>query len=295
MRTVPAKTILQKNKSTDWFGSEYNMNLYRGCSHGCIYCDSRSDCYRVEDFETVRAKENCLMILRDELRRKIRTGIVGTGAMCDPYNPFEETEMFSRHAFELIDAFEFGAAVLAKSALIKRDKDIFESIAEHSPMLCQVTVTTADDNLAALIEPNVSRPSERFEAVAEMSESGLFTGIVMTPLLPFIEDTEENVLQIVRRAKECGARSVYPMFGLTMRSGQREYFYRKLEELFPDSGLAERYAHTYGDRYVCTSPRVKRLWKVFTEECTRLGLLYEMRDIISAYKTGYGGNQLTFF
>lgn len=295
MRTVPAKTILQKNKSTDWFGSEYNMNLYRGCSHGCIYCDSRSDCYRVEDFETVRAKENCLMILRDELRRKIRTGIVGTGAMCDPYNPFEETELLTRHAFELIDAFEFGAAVLSKSAIIKRDKDIFESIAEHSPMLCQVTVTTADDNLAALIEPNVSRPSERFEAVAEMSESGLFTGIVMTPLLPFIEDTEENVLQIVRRAKECGARSVYPMFGLTMRSGQREYFYRKLEELFPDSGLAERYAHTYGDRYVCTSPRVKKLWKVFTEECTRLGLLYEMRDIISAYKTGYGGSQLTFF
>lgn len=295
MRTVPAKTILQKNKSTEWFGSEYNMNLYRGCSHGCIYCDSRSDCYRVEDFETVRAKENCLTILRDELRRKICTGIVGTGAMCDPYNPFEETELLTRHAFELIDAFEFGAAVLSKSALISRDKDIFESIAEHSPMLCQVTVTTADDSLAALIEPNVSRPSERFEAVAEMSESGLFTGIVMTPLLPFIEDTEENVLQILRRAKECGARSVYPMFGLTMRAGQREYFYRKLEELFPGSGLADRYARTYGDRYVCTSPRVKRLWKIFTEECTRLGLLYEMRDIISAYKTGYGGSQLTFF
>ncbi len=295
MRTVPAKTILQKNKSTEWFGSEYNMNLYRGCSHGCIYCDSRSDCYRVEDFETVRAKENCLTILRDELRRKIRTGIVGTGAMCDPYNPFEETELLTRHAFELIDAFEFGAAVLSKSALISRDKDIFGSIAEHSPMLCQVTVTTADDSLAALIEPNVSRPSERFEAVAEMSERGLFTGIVMIPLLPFIEDTEENVLQIVRMAKECGARSVYPMFGLTMRSGQREYFYRKLEELFPDSGLAERYARTYGDRYVCTSPRVKKLWKVFTEECTRLGLLYDMRDIISAYKMGYGGSQLTFF
>lgn len=295
MRTVPAKTILQKNKSTEWFGSEYNMNLYRGCSHGCIYCDSRSDCYRLEDFETVRAKENCLTILRDELRRKIRTGIVGTGAMCDPYNLFEETELLTRHAFELIDAFEFGAAVLSKSALISRDKDIFGSIAEHSPMLCQVTVTTADDSLAALIEPNVSRPSERFEAVAEMSESGLFTGIVMTPLLPFIEDTEENVLQILRRAKECGARSVYPMFGLTMRSGQREYFYRKLEELFPNSGLADRYARTYGDRYVCTSPRVKKLWKIFTEECTRLGLLYEMRDIISAYKTGYGGSQLTFF
>lgn len=295
MKTVPAKTILQKNKSADWFGSDYNMNLYKGCCHGCIYCDSRSECYRVEDFETVRAKENCLQILRDELRRKVRTGIVGTGAMCDPYNPFEETEQLTRHALELLDAFEFGVHVLTKSSLIARDTDVFQGIAEHSPVLYQVTVTAADDKLSALVEPNVSVTSERLEAIAEMSESGLFTGIVMTPLLPFIEDTEENVLGIVRMAKECGARSVYPMFGLTMRSGQREYFYKKLEEIFPGSGLAERYEKTYGERYVCNSPHIKRLWKVFTEECQKLGLLYEMRDIIASYKLGYGDSQLTFF
>lgn len=295
MKTVPAKTILQKNKSSEWFGSDYNINLYRGCCHGCIYCDSRSDCYQIEDFSTVRAKENCLQILRDELRRKVRTGIVGTGAMCDPYNPFEEQEQLTRHAMELLDAFEFGVHALTKSSLIARDTDIFRGIAEHSPVLCQVTVTAADDKLSALVEPNVSRTSERLEAIAKMSENGLFTGIVMTPLLPFIEDTEENVLGIVRMAKECGARSVYPMFGLTMRSGQREYFYRKLEEIFPGSGLAERYARTYGERYVCNSPHIKRLWKVFTEECQSLGLLYEMRDIIAAYKLGYGDSQLTFF
>ncbi|MCM1024731.1 MAG: radical SAM protein [Prevotella sp.] len=295
MKTVPAKTILQKTKSSEWFGSDYNMNLYKGCCHGCIYCDSRSDCYQIEDFGTVRAKENCLQILRDELRRKVRTGVVGTGAMCDPYNTFEETELLTRHALELIDAFGFGVHVLTKSSLIARDTDVFLGIAEHSPVLCQVTVTAAEDGLSALVEPNVSVTSARFNAVAEMSQNGLFTGVVMNPLLPFIEDAEENVLGIVRGAKECGARAVYPMFGLTMRSGQREYFYRKLEEKFPNSGLAERYAKTYGERYECNSPRAKRLWKVFSEECDRLGLLYEMRDIISAYRQGYGDGQLTFF
>ena len=295
METIPAKTILQKNKSTFWFGSGYNMNLYRGCCHGCIYCDSRSDCYNNADFGTVRAKENCLQILRDELRRKIRTDVIGTGAMCDPYSPFEETEQLTRHAMELIDAFGFGAHVLTKSSLIARDADIFCGIAEHSPMLCQVTVTAADDSLSALVEPNVSRTSERFNALAKLSESGLFTGVVMTPLLPFIEDTEENVLGIVRMAKECGARSVYPLFGLTMRSGQREYFYSKLEEKFPGSGLAERYAKTYGERYECYSPHAKRLWKIFSEECQKLGLIYEMKAIISAYTLGYGGSQLSFF
>lgn len=295
MDTISAKTILQKNKSTNWFGTEYNMNLYKGCCHGCIYCDSRSECYHIEDFEHVRAKENCLQILRDELRRKVRTGIVGTGAMTDPYNPFERTELLTRHALELIDAFEFGTMVLTKSALIERDTDIFCSISEHSPVLCQVTVTAADDRLSRLIEPNVSVTSERLEALAKMSENGLFTGIVMTPLLPFIEDNEDNVLRIVRMAKECGARAVYPMFGVTVRTGQRGYFYQKLDEIFPDEGLAERYRKTFGDRYVCTSPNVKRLWNIFTKECERLGILYDMRDIISAYKLGYGDSQLTFF
>ena len=295
MDTIPAKTILQKNKSTDWFGSDYNMNLYRGCSHGCIYCDSRSDCYHVDNFEQVRAKENCLQLLRDELRRKVRTGIVGTGAMSDPYNPFEATEQLTRHALELIDAYEFGAAVLTKSPLIERDTDVLCSIAEHSPVLCQVTVTAADDSLSKLVEPNVSVTSERLNAVAKMSENGLFTGVVMTPILPFIEDNEDNILRVLKMAKECGVRSVYPMFGVTIRAGQREYFYSKLEETFSGQGLAEKYEKAYGDRYVCTSPHAKRLWKIFTEECERLGLIYDMREIIAAYKLGYGDSQLTFF
>lgn len=295
MKTVPAKTILQKNKSSDWFGNDYNMNLYRGCCHGCIYCDSRSECYHVEDFETVRAKENALEILRDELRRKIRTGIIGTGAMSDPYNPFEKTELLTRHALELISAYSFGITVITKSSLITRDIDIYKEIAENSPVLCKMTITTADDELCRVTEPDVSVASERFEALAKMADSGLFTGITLMPVLPFIEDSVENIRKIVRTAHQCGVRCIYPFFGVTLRMNQREHFLNELDKRFPDSGLRQRYVNYYGNRYECVSPDVKRLWKVFTEDCDNYGILYNMKSIISAYKMGYGENQLSFF
>lgn len=295
METVPAKTILQRNKSSDWFGNDYNMNLYRGCCHGCIYCDSRSECYRVENFDTVRAKENALEVLRDELRRKVRKGIIGTGAMSDPYNPFERKELLTRHSLELINVYEFGITVITKSPLIIRDIDVYKDISEHSPVLCKMTITTADDELCRLIEPNVAPASERFEALAKMSESGLFTGITLMPVLPFIEDSEENIRAILRTAHECGVRCVYPFFGVTLRTNQREYFLNELDRKFPDSGLRKRYESFYGNRYECISPKVKRLWNVFVSECERFGILYNMKSIISAYKAGYGNMQLSFF
>ncbi len=293
MQTIPCKTILQKNKSSDWFGNDYNMNLYRGCCHGCIYCDSRSECYQIKDFDTVKVKENCLKLLRDELRRKVRTGIIGTGSMSDPYNPFEKTELVTRHSLELIDAFEFGITVITKSSLISRDIDVYRGIAEHSPVLCKMTVTTADDNLCKLIEPNVSISSERFDALAKMSEAGLFTGITLMPVLPFIEDNEENILKIVRTARECGVRIIYPAFGMTLRQNQRDYYFEKLDRIFP--GLSDKYRRYYGDRYNCVSSNAKKLWRIFTAECDRFGILYNMKDIIRAYKQGYGDMQLSFF
>lgn len=295
MKTIPAKTILQKNKSTSWFGNDYNMNLYRGCCHGCIYCDSRSECYGIEDFGEVRAKENALEILRDELRRKVKPGVIGTGSMSDPYNPFEKTELLSRHAAELIDAFGFGLTVITKSSLITRDIDVFRSIAEHSPVLLKMTVTTADDELCRLLEPNVSVSSERFKALAEMSGQGLFTGITLMPVLPFIEDGDENIRKIVRNASECGVRAIYPAFGMTLRDRQRDYFFEQLDRLFPQEHFSERYRRQFGNYYECRTPRLKQLWKIFTEECQKAGILYEMRDIVSAYKMGYEGGQLTFF
>lgn len=172
MEEVKAVSILHRNKTSGWFGTDYNMNLYRGCCHGCIYCDSRSDCYGIGDFDSVRCKANSLEILRDELRRKVHTGVIGTGAMSDPYNPYEEKALLTRHALELIDAYGFGCAVLSKSALMTRDIDIFLSIKEHSPMMCKLTVTTADDELCKKLEPNVSVSSERFEALQKCRTAG---------------------------------------------------------------------------------------------------------------------------
>lgn len=293
MKTTPCKTILQKNKTSDWFGNDYNMNLYRGCCHGCIYCDSRSDCYHIDDFDTVRAKENCIEILRDELRRKVRTGVIGTGAMSDPYNPFEKDERLTEKALMLIDAYNFGVTVITKSALITRDIDLYKQISEHSPVLCKMTVTTCDDDLCRKIEPNVSVSSERFDALAKMSSAGLKTGITLMPVLPFIEDSEENVLGIVRKAHECGVKYIYPAFGMTLRMNQREHYYRELDKLFP--GLSDKYRRYYGERYECVSPNAKKLWNVFSIECDRLGIFYNMKDIISSYKQGYGDLQLSFF
>lgn len=293
MLTVPAKTILQKNKTSDWFGNEYNMNLYRGCCHGCIYCDSRSECYQIQSFDTVRVKENALQLLRDELRRKVRSGVIGTGSMSDPYNPFEKTEMITRHSLELINAYNFGVTVITKSDLITRDIDVYKSIAEHSPVLCKMTVTAADDKLCKMIEPNVSVSSKRFEALEKISRAGLKTGITLMPVLPFIEDNEENIESIVRMAHQCGVNYIYPAFGMTLRQNQREYYFNKLDKLFP--GLSEKYKKYYGNSYNCVSPNAKRLWAVFTNECDKYGILYNMKDIISDYKRGYGDMQLSFF
>lgn len=293
MQTISCKTILQKNKSSEWFGNDYNMNLYRGCCHGCIYCDSRSECYRIDDFDTVRAKENCLEILRDELRRKVKTGVIGTGAMSDPYNPFEKNERLTEKALMLIDAYDFGVTVVTKSDLITRDIDLYRQIAEHSPVLCKMTVTSADDKLCRVVEPNVSVSSERFQALARMSEAGLKTGITLMPVLPFLEDSEDNILKIVRMAHECGVMCIYPAFGMTLRQNQREYYYKKLDELFP--GMSDKYRRYYGDRYECISPNARKLWSVFASECDRFGILYNMRDIIRAYKQCYGDMQLSFF
>jgi DNA repair photolyase len=271
------------------------MNLYKGCCHGCIYCDSRSECYNIDDFDIVRAKENALKILRDELRRKVCSGVIGTGAMSDPYNPFEAEANLTRNALELINAYEFGSVVLSKSALIARDIDIFKSIAEHSPMLCIMTITTADDALCRKIEPNVSISSEGFEALAKMSQAGIFTAIALMPVLPFIEDSEANIINIVRTAKECGVKFIYPAFAVTLRNNQREYFLDKLEEIFPDEKLKEKYMKQFGASYQCGCRDYKRLYAKFIKECEKSGIVYEMRSIITTYKMPYGDTQLKFF
>lgn len=296
MEYIPAKTIVTKTKSADyWFGINYNMNIYKGCCHGCIYCDSRSECYRIDDFDRVRAKENALQIIRDDLRRKVKTGVVGTGAMSDPYNPFEKSLMLTRHALELVDAFGFGAAIATKSPLITRDMDILEGIQEHSPVLCKITVTTADDELCKKIEPGVAPSSRRFEALGELSTHGIFAGILLMPVLPFIEDSEENILRIVRKTAEMGGKFIYPAFGVTLRQNQREWYFGKLEEIFPGEKLAEKYIKRFGSYYECRSPKAKKLWGIFAKECEKFGIRYKMQDIIYGYQKNYQVTQLSLF
>ena len=295
MEYVPAKTIVTKAKDTSWFGIDYNMNIYRGCCHGCIYCDSRSDCYQIDNFDTVRAKEDALRIIRDDLRRKVKLGVVGTGSMSDPYNPFEGEMQLTRHALELIDAFGFGVAIATKSTLMMRDMDILESIKEHSPVLCKVTITTADDALSKKVEPHVACSSERFAMLDALGSHGIYAGILLVPVLPFLEDSEENVLAIVRRAHEAGARFIYPAFGMTLRNNQREWYFDKLNEIFPGQNLPEQYIKRYGNRYECHSPRARTLWNKFTQECAKYGILYDMKDITHSYKKNYEVTQLSMF
>lgn len=296
MEYVPAKTIVTKTKSSaDWFGIDYNMNIYRGCCHGCIYCDSRSDCYGIDQFDKVRVKEDALRIIRDELRRKVKKGVVGTGAMSDPYNPFEKESELTRHALELIDAFGFGAAVATKSALLKRDMDVLLGIKEHSPVICKVTVTTTDNHLAKKIKPHVSLPSERLELIEALRNNGIFTGILMMPILPLLEDNEENIRSIVNAAHATGANFIYPSFGVTLRNNQREWFFDRIKEQFPEQDLVASYIRRYGNSYGCTSPHVKKLWAIFTKECERFGILYKMPDIIHSYKKNYEITQLSLF
>ena len=295
MEYIPAKTIVTKTKDSRWFGIDYNMNIYKGCSHGCIYCDSRSDCYRIDRFDTVRAKKDALRIIRDDLRRKVKTGVVGTGAMSDPYNPFEEELLLTRHALELIDAYGFGAAIATKSALLKRDVDILKSIAGHSPVLCKITVTTLDDSLAGKLEPLASLPSQRLKLLETLSRNGIFAGILLMPVLPFLEDSEENIRGIVKAAYESGASFIYASFGVTLRDNQREWYFDQLNRLFPEQKLAERYAGQYGNNYQCASPHAGKLWRLFAEECTHYGLRYQMPDIIYGYKKNYQVTQLSLF
>jgi DNA repair photolyase len=294
MEFISAKTIISGyNANNSWFGNNYNMNIYKGCCHGCIYCDSRSECYHVENFDEVRAKENALTLIERELKSKRKTGVIGTGAMSDPYNPFEKELKLTRGALELINRYRFGISIDTKSDLISRDIDILKTISHHSPVLIKMTITTADDFLCKKIEPNVAISSERFATIKKLSDKGVFAGILLMPVLPFLEDNEENISSIIKLAHENGAKFIYPAFGVTLRQNQREWYYRKLDEHFPS--IKRKYIQQYGNAYQCHSPKAKELWRLFQGECDRLGILYKMDEIIQNYKHMYHDAQLSLF
>ena len=295
MDYITAKHLLHRNKSTEWFGTDHTMNIYRGCCHGCLYCDSRSSCYQNPEFDRVKVKADALRILRDDLARKAKPAFITMGSMSDPYNPFEKDLQLTRHALELIDAYRCGVAAATKSGLIVRDIDLYQMIQEHAPVICKITVTTADDALAAKIEPHAPPPSQRLTALEKLSGTGVFAGVLLMPVLPYVADSAENVLSVVDSAARAGAKFIYAAFGVTMRDGQRDFFLDGLNRVFPGQGIGEKYRKRYGTRYYCPSPKAKELWEIFTRRCQELGLLYEMRHIVSAATRNYEDRQLSFF
>lgn len=295
MKFIKTKTVLNKvNYSNQWYGIDYNMNLYRGCCHGCIYCDSRSHCYHIDDFDQVRGKENALMILEKELMRKRKKGVIGIGAMSDTYNPYEEKYKITRQALKLIEKYGFGVSIDTKSNLILRDIDILKEINKKQNVIIKLTITTPHDDLSKIIEPNVCVSSKRFSAIKQLNDSGIFAGVMMAPVLPFITDKEEDIKRLVRLAYENNAKFIYTYMAVTLRENQRDYYYEKLDLNF--KGIKQKYMQCYGMRYNCMVPHYKRLYEVFKNECDKYGILYNMDKIIKAYQKNIQVNeQLTLF
>lgn len=295
MQLIPAKTILSKVKQSElWYGIDYNMNLYRGCSHGCIYCDSRSNCYHIDNFDIVRAKENALLILEKELSKKKEKGVIGIGAMSDTYNPYEAKEELTKGALKLISKYGFGVSIDTKSDLILRDLDLLKEINAKNNVIIKFTITTPHDNLSQIIEPNVCVSSKRFQAIKTLTDNGIFTGIMMNPVLPFITDNEDDIKKLVKLAHESGAKFIHTYMGMTLRENQRDYYFAKLDKYFPN--LKQQYIKCYGIKYNCKSPNCKKLYKIFTDECKKYGILYNMKDIIKQYKKEININeQMTLF
>lgn len=274
IKDITAKTLLSSAKHPDpWFGIKYTMNLYRGCQHQCVYCDSRSECYQIENFADILVKSNAIELLGAELRRKRVKGTVGTGSMNDPYMPLEATRGLTGQALQVIAERGFPVHVITKSDLVVRDADTLVAInAVYAAV--SFTVTAADDALSKQIEPGAPPTSRRFAAMAALAARGILTGVTLMPVLPFIEDREDNIVEIVRRAHASGASYVMAAFGMTLRDRQRAYYYAELDRLFP--GLRQMYERRYGDRYSCGVPNAARLERVFREECARLSLATRM-------------------
>lgn len=282
MQTIKAKKVVNKNKYTHWFETQYTLNIYRGCSHGCIYCDSRSDCYNNDNFDEVKVKEDIVNKVALELSSKRTKGIICTGAMSDPYNPFEKKYEFTRKVLNEIYLNSFSVFLMTKSDLVVRDIDILKKIDENNSSMVAITITTFDDELCKVIEPNVCTSSERFTAIKKLSENGIKVGILLMPILPFINDNIENIEKIVLKAKECGASFILPSFGLTLRDRQRAYYYDNLDKNF--KGLKEQYIKIYKNGYNCKSLNEKELKAHFSKLCKENGILYRMNDISKLQK-----------
>ncbi|MBR4169643.1 MAG: radical SAM protein [Lachnospiraceae bacterium] len=267
MHFVDAKGILTGS------GGYYGMNIYRGCSHGCIYCDSRSKCYQfTHPFEDIEVKQNAPELLEKALKSKRKISMIGTGAMSDPYMHCEEELQLTRKCLKIILENGFGVAIQTKSDLILRDIDLLDEINRSAKCVVQMTLTTYDDDLCKILEPNVCNTKRRIEVLKEMQKRGIPTVVWLTPILPFINDTAENVMAILNECVKVGVKGIIDFgMGLTLREGDREYYYAALDQHFP--GMKERYIKRYGNAYELQSPNAKELMEVFQRICRENGIL----------------------
>lgn len=289
MHFVNVKSILS---------AKNGMNLYRGCSHGCIYCDSRSTCYHMEhDFEDIEIKANAIELLEHALKRKRAKCMLGTGSMTDPYIPLESKIGNVRKALALADQYGFGFTLITKSDRVLRDLDLLKSINDKTKCVVQMTLTTCDENLCRKIEPNVSTTKERVEALKKLHEAGIPTVVWLCPVLPFINDTEENIRGIL---KYCTEAKVYGVIcfgmGMTLREGNREYFYSRLDRLFPH--MKEKYMRIYGTQYQISSPKNNELMKLFHQICEDNGIVHDnskLFEYLSRFEEKNSPVQLSLF
>lgn len=272
------------------------MNIYRGCTHGCIYCDSRSTCYQMKhDFEDIEVKRNAPGILEEQLRRKKKKCMIVTGAMSDPYIHLENELQMTRQCLEVIEKYGFGVSVLTKSDRILRDLDILKRINERTKCVVQMTLTTYDEELCRKLEPNVSSTLERFRVLERMKEEKIPTVVWLSPILPFINDTEENLEGILNYCIEAKVKGIICFgFGTTMRDGSRDHFYDRLDGLFP--GMKERYIRTYGNSYECHSPNNMRLSGMFKSMCEKHGIMHDPNEVFAYIREFNSGmKQTTLF
>ena len=275
MHFTEAKNILTGKSG------RYGMNIYRGCSHGCIYCDSRSRCYQFDHpFEDIEVKKNAPELLEAALRSKRSKCMIGTGSMSDPYMHCEEKLMLTKRCLEIILKHGFGAAVQTKSDRILRDIDLFDEINKNSKSVVQMTLTTYDDELCKIVEPNVCNTKRRIEVLEKMQERGIPTVVWLSPVLPYINDTEDNIRRILDACVSVGVKGIICFgMGLTLRDGDREYYYAALDKHFP--GLKERYIREYGDSYIVSSPNNDRLMSIFDDICSRYGIISKTDECFS--------------
>ena len=265
--------------------SKNGMNLFRGCTHGCIYCDSRSKCYQMNhSFEDIEVKENSIELLEDRLKRKRKKCMIGMGSMTDPYINEELKLNYTRQALETINKYGFGLTLITKSSNIIRDLDLLKEINSKTKCVVQMTLTTYDERLCRIIEPNVSTTKERVETLIKLREAGIPTVVWMTPILPYINDTKENIRGILNYCKEAKVKGILCFgMGLTLREGNREYFYSKLDKYFPY--LRDRYIREFGNSYVVNSKNNYRLMKIFRDFCENEKIMYDYNKIFSYLNT----------